>query len=72
MAIKGIKFGINAIQAGQKSSLLNATPQLIVKSTPGQFTITSPVSKALAIAVGENVMFLMGNSCGRYSQRRSE
>lgn len=58
MAIKGIKFGINAIQAGQKSSLLNATPQLIVKSTPGQFTITSPVSKALAIAVGENVMFL--------------
>lgn len=58
MAIKGIKFGINAIQAGQKSSLLNATPQLIAKSTQGQFTITAPVSKALAIAVGENVMFL--------------
>lgn len=58
MAIKGLKFGINAIQAGQKSALLNATPQLIVKSTQGQFTITSPVSKALAIAVGENVMFL--------------
>ena len=53
----GIKFGINAIQAGQKSSLLNAVPQLIVKSTPGQFTITSPVSKALGIAAGENVMF---------------
>lgn len=58
MAIKGIKFGINAIQAGQKSSMLNATPQLIAKSTQGQFTITSPVSKALAIAAGENVMFL--------------
>ena len=58
MAIKGLKFTINAIQAGQKSALLNATPQLIVKSTPGQFTITSPVSKALGIAVGENVMFL--------------
>lgn len=58
MAIKGIKFGINAIQAGQKSAILNATPQLIVKSTQGQFTITSPVSKALGIAVGENVMFL--------------
>lgn len=58
MAIKGLKFGINAIQAGQKSSLLNATPQLVVKSTPGQFTITAPVSKALGIAVGENVMFL--------------
>lgn len=54
----GIKFGINAIMAGQKSALLNATPQLIAKSTPGQFTITSPVSKALGIAVGENVMFL--------------
>ena len=57
MAIKSLKFSINAIQAGQKSSLLNATPQLIVKSTQGQFTITSPVSKALGIAVGENVMF---------------
>lgn len=58
MGIKGLKFGINAIQAGQKSALLNATPQLIVKSTQGQFTITAPVSKALNIAVGENVMFL--------------
>lgn len=54
----GIKFGVNAVLAGQKSSLVNATPQLLVKSTPGQFTITSPVSKALGIAVGENVMFL--------------
>lgn len=54
----GIKFNVNAVMAGQKSSLVNATPQLIAKSTPGQFTITSPVSKALGIAVGENVMFL--------------
>jgi hypothetical protein len=58
----GIKFGINAIMAGQKSSLVNATPQLIVKSTQGQFTITSPVSKALAIAAGENVMFFNNKS----------
>lgn len=58
MAIKGLKFGINAIQAGQKSALLNATPQLIVKSTQGQFTVTSPVTKALGIAAGDNVMFL--------------
>ena len=57
MAIKGLKFSINALQAGQKSSILNATPQLIAKSTAGQFTITSPVSKALNIAAGENVMF---------------
>ena len=54
----GIKFNVNAVLAGQKSSLMNATPQLIAKSTSGQFTITSPVSKALAIAAGENVMFL--------------
>jgi len=54
----GIKFNVNAVIAGQKSSLVNATPQLIAKSTPGQFTITAPVSKALGIAVGENVMFL--------------
>lgn len=56
--IKGIKFSVNAIVAGQKSSIVNATPQLIVKSTPGQFTITAPVSKALGIAAGDNVMFL--------------
>lgn len=53
-----IKFGVNAIQSGQKSSLVNATPQLLVKSTKGQFTITAPVSKALGIAAGEYVMFL--------------
>lgn len=54
----GIKFNINAVQAGQKSATLNAVPQLLAKSTAGQFAITAPVSKALGIAVGENVMFL--------------
>lgn len=58
MAIKGLKFGIAAVQAGQKSSVLNAVPQLVVKSTQGQFTVTSPVTKALSIAAGENIMFL--------------
>lgn len=53
-----IKFGVNAIVAGQKSTTTNAEPQLIVNTTPGKFVITSPVSKALNIAVGENVMFL--------------
>lgn len=53
-----IKFGVNAIVAGQKSTTINAEPQLIVNTTPGKFVITSPVSKALGIAVGENVMFL--------------
>lgn len=51
-------FGIQAVQAGQKSSTVNAEPQLIANSTPGKFVITSPVSKALDVAVGENVMFL--------------
>lgn len=53
-----LAFGVTAVQAGQKSSTVNAVPQLIVNSTAGKFVITSPVSKALGIAVGENVMFL--------------
>ena len=53
-----IQFGVQAIQAGQKSSTVMAAPQLIANSTTGKFVITSPVSKALNIAVGENIMFL--------------
>lgn len=48
---------INAVQAGQKSSTVNAEPRLIANSTSGKFQITSAVSKALEIAVGENVEF---------------
>lgn len=54
----GLKFGIQAVAAGQKSATVNAEPKLIANSTTGKFTITSPVSKALDVAVGENVMFL--------------
>lgn len=53
-----VSFGFNAVQAGQKSSTVNAEPRLIANSTAGKFVITAPVSKALGIAVGENVMFL--------------
>lgn len=53
-----IQFGVQAVIAGQKSSTLNAAPQLTANSTVGKFVITSPVSKALNVAVGENVMFL--------------
>lgn len=53
-----VKFTVTAVQAGQKSATVNAEPRLIANSTVGKFSITSPVSKALAIAVGENVMFL--------------
>lgn len=51
-------FGVQAVQSGQKTSTLNANPQLIASSTLGKFTVTSPISKALNIAVGENIMFL--------------
>lgn len=61
MAIKSfskLSFGVNAVVAGQKSSTVNAVPQLIANSTLGKFMVTAPVSKALGIAVGENIMFL--------------
>lgn len=53
-----LSFGVTAIQSGQKSATVNAEPQLIANSTLGKFVITSPVSKALGIAVGDNIMFL--------------
>lgn len=53
---------INAMQAGQKSSTVNAKPQLIANSTAGKFQITSAVSKALAISVGENIEFFSNRS----------
>lgn len=54
-----IKFNvaINAVQAGQKSSTVNAEPRLIANSTVGKFQVTSVVSKALGVAVGENIQF---------------
>lgn len=55
--INKLSFGFKSVQAGQKSATVNALPQLIANSTPGKFVITAPVSKALGIAVGENVMF---------------
>lgn len=53
-----ISFGVQAVVAGQKSSTVNASPQLIANSTVGKFTVTSPVTKAMNVAVGENIMFL--------------
>lgn len=51
-------FGFAAVQAGQKSATVNAEPRLIANSTLGKFSLTAPVTKAMQIAVGENVMFL--------------
>ena len=53
-----VAFGFNAVQSGMKSSSVNNTPQLIANSTKGKFSITAPVSKAMGVAVGENVMFI--------------
>jgi hypothetical protein len=56
--VNKVQFGFSAVQAGQKSATVNAEPRLLANSTPGKFVITSPVSKAMGLAVGENVMFL--------------
>lgn len=53
-----LSFGLNAVQAGQKSNTVNAEPTITACSSQGKFTITSPVSKAMGVAVGENVFFL--------------
>lgn len=53
-----VQFGFNAVQAGQKAATVNAEPRLIANSTLGKFVITSPVSKAMQVAVGENITFL--------------
>lgn len=53
-----IKFGFSGVQSGQKSATVNAEPRLIANSTNGKFSITAPVSKALNLAVGDNIMFL--------------
>lgn len=52
-----IAFGMNAVVAGQKTSMVNADPMLICNSTNGKFTITSPVSKMLMVAPGDYVQF---------------
>jgi hypothetical protein len=58
MDFKKMAFGFSSVAAGQKKSVVNAEPQLIVNSTPGKFTITSPVSKAMGLAAGEYVQFV--------------
>lgn len=55
-----IAFGVTALQAGQKSATVNAEPRLIVNSTLGKFVVTAPVTKAMGVAVGENIQ--IGNN----------
>ena len=56
----GISFGFSAVNSGQRN--VNVDPQLIVVSTEGGFRITPPVSKALGIGHGDNIMFLSNAS----------
>lgn len=58
MKLNKLSFGFNAVNAGQKSSTLNAEPTLTVNSTEGKFSVTAAVSAALGVAVGENIQFL--------------
>lgn len=53
-----VMFGVSSVNAGQKSAVVNAEPQLIANSTSGKFCVTGPVSKALNVAPGERIMFL--------------
>lgn len=54
---KKVSFGFSAVVAGQKTSG-NNEPQLIANSTKGKFTVTSPVTRAMGIAVGEYIQFV--------------
>lgn len=49
-------FGVSVVNAGQRQ--VTVEPQLIFTSTPGGIRITGPVSKALGVQHGENVMFV--------------
>ena len=53
-----LSFGFSAVVAGQKNATVNAEPRLIANSTTGKFVVTAPVSKAMNVAVGENIMFV--------------
>ena len=54
---KKVSFGFSAVVAGQKTSG-NNEPQLIANSTKGKFTVTSPVTRAMGVAVGEYIQFV--------------
>lgn len=54
--LNGMAFGFSSVNAGQRNS--SVSPQFVALSTPGGFKITAPVSMALGIASGDNVMFI--------------
>lgn len=52
-----LSFGFNAVAAGQKSSVINADPQLIAASTSGKFSITPAVSAKMGLQPGDYIQF---------------
>lgn len=53
---KSMKFGFAAVNAGQRN--VNVEPQLIATSTDGGFRVTGPVTRALGLQNGDNIMFI--------------
>lgn len=51
-----LAFGFSAVNAGQRNVTYN--PEIVVGAANGAFRITPPVSKALFIAHGDNIMFV--------------
>lgn len=54
--MKKVLFGVNAVNAGQRN--VEVSPAIIATSTNGGFRMTAPVSRALACAHGDYMMFL--------------
>lgn len=51
-----LAFGFSAVNAGQRNVTYN--PEIVVGAANGAFRITPPVSKALFVAHGDNIMFV--------------
>ena len=54
--MKKLQFGFAAVNAGQRNT--SVEPQLVATSTEGNFRLTAPVTRALGIRPGDNVMFI--------------
>lgn len=51
-----MSFGLSIVNAGQRQ--VSVEPEIVFVSTPGAIRITGPVSKALGIQHGDNIMFI--------------
>ena len=51
-----MSFGFSAVNAGQRN--VSYEPELVANAALGGFRITPPVSKALGLQAGDNIMFV--------------